>query len=605
MTELKNGKLGKIFSIDGPIVGIEGFTGHKIGDLVKIGHKRMMGEIIKIFGDKTIAQCYEFTDGLGILEPVENTGSPLIMELAPGLIGNVFDGMQKSLELLNLKTGPLIQPGIEIQSLSKEKKWHFKPKKKVGSKVSTGDIIGIVEENNSFLHKIMVPFGFQGTISSIVSEGDYSIEEEIYTINQNSQDKGNFKNNKSSFSMLQKWAIRKPRPYETRFFPDIPFIAGIRVLDLLFPISKGGTAVIPGGFGTGKTTTLHSIAKFSNVDVIIYVHCGERGIEMTEMLDQFPHIKDPRTGFPIMEKMVFIGQISNMAVSARETSIFSGLTIAEYFRDMGLHVALLIDSISRYVESLREISCRLEEMPAAGGYPAYMSTRIANLFERAGHVSLFGTPKRGGSITIVGTVSPPAGDFTEPVTKTVKRFVRAFWALDGKLAYSKHFPAMSWSESYSLYSDYLKKWWNKSSLNGWDDARIKVREILSQSDQLQNISLLIGKKNLPDIQQLIIFTADLIKQAFLLQNADYIIDRYSSPEKTLRLIELVLLFYEKSIDIMKQDIPLSTIRNLPIISEIMQIKNSIENNNIDQLDRVREELINQFHEITERYQDIL
>ncbi|MHA1730072.1 MAG: V-type ATP synthase subunit A [Promethearchaeota archaeon] len=585
---------GKIVTIDGPVIGIEGFIGHKIGDLVKIGHKMMTGEIIKILGKKTITQCFDYTDGLRINEPAENTGFPLSMELAPGLLNTIFDGIQRPLDEFIKKSGDFIQPGLEIPALSRTKKWHFEPIIKVGESVGSGDIIGSVKENEIFSHKIMVPFGTIGKITFICEEGTYDIEHKLYSI----QTENKIKN----FNMLQKWPIRNPRPYQSRIYPDSPLITGMRVIDLLFPVVKGGAVAIPGGFGTGKTVIQHNLAKWSDADIIVYIGCGERGNEMADVLEQFPNLVDPRTNRPIMERTVLIGNTSNMPVSAREASIFSGLTIAEYFRDMGLHVALLADSTSRWAEALRELSGRLEEMPAEGGYPAYLATRLANFYERAGYVITHGLPPRKGSITIVGAISPPSGDFSEPITKSTKRFIRAFWALDAKLAYSRHYPAILWTDSYSLYGDgdYLIKWWNKIE-KGWGDARSRVSEILSQSDQLQNVVQLIGKENIPRNQQLILLISDLIKQTYLIQSAFDEIDRYCSPKKSLKLIKNILLFYDRSIDAINHNIPLFEIRNLSILNKISSARMSIKNSEVDKIDEMREEIIDQFNELIGDY----
>lgn len=592
MKEDKTGKIGRISTIDGPIIGVLGLKKQKIGDIVRIGNKRMIGEVIKIIGDKTITQCYDFTDGLGVFEPVFNEGNPISMELGPGLLTSVFDGIQRSLIELN-KSSSYLEPGLEISSISKVKKWFFEPIRKCGENLLPGDVIGFVKESARINHKIMVPFGVQGTLSKISEKGDYTIEQEIYEISNDGE--------KKSFSMIQKWPIRSVRPIKKRLYPQEPLITGIRVLDLIYPIAKGGSAAIPGGFGTGKTVIQHNIAKWSDADIIVYVHCGERGIELTDILDEFEHLVDPKTGFPLLERTVFIGHTSNMPFSSRETSIFSGLTIAEYYRDMGYHVALLVDSLSRWVESLRELSARLEEMPAAGGFPAYMSTRLANFYERAGFTTSLGTPERNGSITLVGTVSPPAGDFSEPVTKSVKRFVRCFWALDSKMAFSRMFPAVNWNESYSLYGDYLENWWDENIEPGWGEARKAVSEILSQNEQLENIILLVGEDNLPRNQQLVRFNAKMIKNAFILQDSFNLTDRYSTPEKTLKFIKLILSFYERSLELVDANIPLSRIQNLPIFSKIMKIGNSNKNKDIAEFEQFQNELEDQFNQLIRDY----
>ncbi|MCP4761680.1 MAG: V-type ATP synthase subunit A [archaeon] len=583
MKEESKKSIGKIISIDGPVVGIAGLIGPKVGDIVKIGNKRLVGEVIKLIGKKAIAQCYDYTEGLKIYEPVENTNFPLSMELGPGLLNTIFDGIQRPLE----KIDSFIKSGLEILPLSREKKWNFKPLKKIGDQVSQGDIIGEVQETKTLIHKIMVPFGLKGKISSI-EEGGFTLEDEIYTIIDD--------NKKNSLTMLQKWSIRNSRPYRTHIYPDSPLVTGMRVVDLLYPVARGGSVAIPGGFGTGKTVTQHNLAKFADADIIVYIGCGERGNELADVLNQFPKLTDPRTKRPIMERTILIGNTSNMPVSAREASIFSGLTMAEYYRDMGYHVALLADSTSRWAEALREISGRLEEMPTEGGYPAYLATRLANFYERAGYIVPYGLPDRSGSITLVGAVSPPSGDFSEPVTKTTKRFIRAFWALDAKLAYSRHYPSISWVNSYSLYDEFLEKWWQNIG-TGWKESRNKTSEILSQSDELQNIVQLMGKENLPNDQQLILFVAELIKNSFLIQNAFDEVDRYCSPEKTLKLIKIILLLYENGQKMLRYKIPLFKITSLPIIEEINRAKSSVPNDKVLKLDEIEKELMNQFKEL--------
>lgn len=583
---------GIICSIDGPVIGIEGLKNQKIGDLVKIGNKRLVGEIIKIQGPITITQCFDYTDGLRIQEQVENTGFPLSMELAPGLLNSIFDGIQRPLDKLLVKFGSYITPGLEMLPLSREKNWHFIPLKKTGDKLKSGDIIGEVQETENTLHKIMVPLGSRGKLFSIAEEGNYNIEENIYTLEND--------NKKIPYAMLQRWPIRLPRSYRSRIYPDVPLITGMRVIDLLFPLVKGGTAAIPGGFGTGKTVIQHNLAKWCDADIIVYVGCGERGNEMADILEQFPELLDPRTGKPLMERTILIGNTSNMPVSAREASIFSGLTMAEYYRDMGYHVALLADSTSRWAEALRELSGRLEEMPAEGGYPAYLSTRLANFYERAGYVVPQGSPKRTGSITTVGAISPPSGDFSEPVTKATKRFIRVFWALDANLAYSRHYPAILWSDSYSLYSDYVEGWWNHID-EFWKETRIKVSDILLQNDQLKNIIQLVGRENLPREQQLVAHIAEMIKRAFLIQNAFDENDRFSSPEKTIRLIKIILQFYDKSLHAINNDVPLFEIMDLPVIVEINESRLTIANNEMEKFDLIGDKIDEDFNNLLQRH----
>ena len=584
---------GIVVSIDGPVIGIKGLKYQKIGDLVHIGNSKLLGEIIKIVSKRSIATCYEYTEGLRIGEPVLNTREPLSMELGPGLLNNIYDGIQRTLPKLREKYGDFIEIEQEAPALDRKKQWLFEPRAKEGDTVKTGDIIGIVQETNTIEHRIMVPIGVQGKLTKISRSSKFTVEDEVYRI----------KNGKTELKLglMQKWSIRDVRPYRKRIYPTKPLITGMRVIDVLFPVAKGGVVACPGGFGTGKTVIQHNLAKWANANIIVYVGCGERGNEMADVLEQFPNLIDPHTNLPVMERTVLIGNTSNMPVSAREASIFSGLTMAEYYRDMGYDVALLADSTTRWAEALRELSGRLEEMPAEGGYPAYLSTRLASFYERAGLVTPLGTPDRVGSITLVGAVSPPSGDFSEPVTKTTRRFVKAFWALDAKLAYSRHYPSISWTDSYSLYAEHLEEWWNTLG-KGWGRGRSEISEILARSDELQNIVQLVGKENLPAEQQLTLYVADMIKRVYLIQNAFDPVDRYSSPEKSLKLINLILDFYSRSKEIVNQGIPLFEVENLPIVTKISRARLSIKNEDIEQFDVLSKELEEETAAIVERYE---
>jgi len=586
---------GTIVSIDGPVIGIKGLKHQQIGDLVKIGDSELIGEIIKILENKTITTCFEYTEGLHIGEPVLNTKEPLSMELGPGLLNNIYDGIQRALPTLREKYGDFIQIRQEAAALDRKKQWLFEPLAKIGSKVSAGDIIGVVQETNTIKHQIMVPNGVHGQLIDIANTSKYTIIDDVYTIKTGRTE--------IKFTMMQKWPIREIRPYRQRFFPNKPLITGMRVIDVLFPVAKGGVVAVPGGFGTGKTVIQHNLAKWVDANIIVYVGCGERGNEMAEVLEQFPSLIDPHTNLPLMERTVLIGNTSDMPVSAREASIFSGLTIAEYYRDMGYHVALLADSTTRWAEALRELSGRLEEIPAEGGYPAYLSTRLASFYERAGLVYPLGSPDREGSITLVGAVSPPSGDFSEPVTKTTRRFVKAFWALDAKLAYSRHYPSISWTDSYSLYSEDLETWWNSLG-TGWAKSRTEIAEILAKSDELQNIVQLVGKENIPVDQQLTLFVADLVKNVFLIQNAYDPIDRYSSPEKSLKLINLILDYYIRSMDIVKRGIPLFEVENLPIVTNISRARLTIKNEDVRKFDDLKKDLESQCTSLIEHYETV-
>ncbi|TFG07588.1 MAG: V-type ATP synthase subunit A, partial [Promethearchaeota archaeon] len=515
---------GYISAIYGSLIEVRGLEYNiRLHDMIKIEKHNILGEVIQIYSDHIVVQCFENTTNLKLHEPIINLKEPLSMELAPGLLENIFDGIQRPLELAfnQSKGAGFLERGFELSSLSRTKKWHFVPRKNENDVVSQGDIIGVVQETPLIEHKIMVPPNHGGKITSLAKEGDYTIVDDIYKLEIDGKEK--------NFQMLQKWPITQNRPFKKRSNPDEPLITGIRVIDLLFPIAKGGTVAVPGGFGTGKTVIQQSLAKWCDADIIIFVGCGERGNEIADVLKEFAKITDPKSGRPLLERIVLIANTSNMPVSAREASIFSGVTIAEYYRDMGYDVALLADSTSRWAESLREISGLLEEMPAEEGYPAYLPSRLSSFYERAGKVTTIGNETlekdRFGSLSIIGSVSPPAGDFSEPVTAATKRFVQAFWALDANLAYSKHYPAINWLDSYSNYPEYVSDWWYERDIDwldvdiDWFECRNQFNDILSKENELKNITQLIGEENLPEDQQLTLFIAKLVKKGFLIQNA--------------------------------------------------------------------------------------
>jgi len=596
-----NQSRGYISTIVGSLIKIKGLERHiRLHDLIKVTKYNILGEVIQIYSDHIVAQCFESTVNLRINDEVISLNEPLSMELAPGLLGNVFDGIQRPLKkaFKAFKEGGL-QRGLEINPISRKKKWHFVPQRKLKEKVSSGDIIGTVQETALIEHKIMVPPNISGELSFIVEEGDYTIIDEIYRLKINNKEK--------SFSMLQKWPVTKSRPFKRRNMPQEPLITGIRVIDLLFPITKGGTIGVPGGFGTGKTVIQHSLAKWCDADVVLYVGCGERGNEIADVLNQFSELIDPQTGHPLLERIILIANTSNMPVSAREASIFSGVTIAEYFRDMGYDVAVLADSTSRWAESLREISGLLEEMPAEEGYPAYLSSRLSSFYERAGIVELLGTDLDGkeriGSLTIIGSVSPPAGDFSEPVTATTKNFVQGIWALDAGLAYSKHYPAINWLDSYSNYPEYISEWWYERDFDwveidiDWFDCRRQVNEILSKDNELKYITQLIGVENLPEDQQLIIFIAKLIKDGFLIQNAFDDIDSYTSITKLLGMIKLILLIYKESKELLKQGFYIDDIKELTVINTVLRINRSIRNEDFHKLESLKNKLLSEIEEL--------
>ncbi|MFX0057806.1 MAG: V-type ATP synthase subunit A [Candidatus Hodarchaeota archaeon] len=594
MESIENATYGYISEIFGSIIKIRGLENHvQLNDLIKIMGHNILGEVIQIYSDYIIAQCFEGTLKVKLNERVISLNEPLSMELAPGLLGNTFDGIQRPLKkiFMNNKSGWLNR-GVRFPSLSRTKKWHFIPLKHLNDKVSNGDVIGIVQETSLITHKIMIPPKQFGNLIFIAEEGDYTIDEEIYKLkNQDGE---------ASFTMMQKWPITKKRPYKKKIQPFEPLITGIRVIDLLFPIAKGGTTTIPGGFGTGKTVLQQSLAKWSDADIIIFIGCGEPGNEIANTLKQFSEIIDPRTNHPILERIILVANTSNMPVSAREASLFSGVTIAEYYRDMGYNVAVLADSTSRWAESLREISGLLGEMPAEEGYPSYLQSKLSSFYERAGIIETLGKDKLGnerkGSITIIGTISPPAGDFNEPVTAITKRVVQVFLALDPKLAYLKHYPAINWFNSYSNYPEYIEKWWNEqdiywSEINiNWMECREKVNEILSQEQDLMQVIQLIGERNLSEDQKLILLISNLIKNGFLIQSAYDSIDNYTNVKKLLGMIKIFLLIYKIGKDLLEQDVSIEKLLGKDFIADILKIRHTISNDNFKSLEHYKDQI---------------
>ncbi len=586
---------GYISAIYGSLIEIKGFESKvRVHDLIKISSHNIFGEILQIYSDHVVAQCFEGTNNIKLSEEVINTLEPLSMELSPGLLTHIFDGIQRPLELAfnDSKSNGFLERGFFLPPLSRTKKWHFIPQVKKNSDINHGDVIGTVQETPSIVHKIMAQPGTSGKLSYIVNEGDYTIVDTIYSIQSNGKLK--------DYSMLQKWPVTKSRPYMKRIIPSEPLITGLRVVDLLFPIVKGGTVAVPGGFGTGKTVIQQSLAKWCNADIIIFVGCGERGNEIADALKQFSELKDPRTGRSLLERIFIIANTSNMPVSAREASIFSGVTIGEYYREMGYDVAVLADSTSRWAESLREISGLLEEMPAEEGYPSYLASKLSSFYERAGVVQTFGKDLSGkekiGSLTIIASVSPPAGDFSEPVTATTKRFVQAFWALDANLAYSKHYPAINWLTSYSNYPEYISDWWFERDIDwaeidrDWYEIRNQVNEILSKENELKNITQLIGEENLPEDQRLILFIAKLIKDSFLMQNAFDEIDNFTGIKKLLGHIKLIILLFKEANELLKNDVIIEDLKDLDIIDKILRIGHTIPNNKFQKLTNLKEEM---------------
>ncbi|MBQ8685100.1 MAG: V-type ATP synthase subunit A [Clostridia bacterium] len=524
---------GKTVKISGPLIIAEGMADAKLYDVVRVSDKGLIGEIIELRGDKASIQVYEETSGLGPNEEVYSTGEPLSAELAPGLITGIFDGIQRPLTTLYFKYGERISRGVSVNNLDRERKWTFIPKVKVGDTVAEGDILGVVNETEIVEHRILVPVGFSGKVLSI-GEGEYTIEEPIAEINT--------AEGKKSVAMLRKWPVRKGRPYREKLSPDKPMVTGQRVIDTLFPIAKGGVAAVPGPFGSGKTVVQHQLAKWADADIIVYVGCGERGNEMTDVLNEFPELKDPKTGEPLMKRTVLIANTSDMPVAAREASIYTGITIAEYFRDMGYSVAIMADSTSRWAEALREMSGRLEEMPGDEGYPAYLSSRLAEFYERAGIVKLLGSEERVGSVTAIGAVSPPGGDLSEPVAQATLRIVKVFWGLSASLAYKRHFPAIDWLISYSLYADKMKDWYDEAVGAEFLQYRQFVMTILQEEAELDEIVRLVGMDALSSKDRLTMETAKIVREDYLHQNAFHEIDTFTSMQKQFLMLKLIYEF---------------------------------------------------------------
>ncbi len=529
--------MGKTVKISGPLIIAEGMSDCKMYDVVRVSDKGLIGEVIELRGDKASIQVYEETSGLGPGEEVVSTGEPLSVELAPGLLSGIFDGIQRPLTTLFFKYGSRISRGVTVNNLDREKKWHFSPRAKAGDEVCEGDVLGVVAETEIVEHRILVPNGMSGKIIS-VTEGDFTIEDTVAVIKTASGSK--------PVSMLRKWPVRKGRPYKQKLSPDKPMITGQRVIDTLFPVARGGVAAVPGPFGSGKTVVQHQLAKWADADIIVYVGCGERGNEMTDVLNEFPELIDPKSGEPIMKRTVLIANTSDMPVAAREASIYTGITIAEYFRDMGYNVAIMADSTSRWAEALREMSGRLEEMPGDEGYPAYLASRLAEFYERAGIVSILGAGQRTGSVTAIGAVSPPGGDMSEPVSQATLRIVKVFWGLSASLAYKRHFPAIDWLISYSLYADRLGGWYNENAGSDFTKYRQFVMTVLQEEAALDEIVRLVGMDALSSKDRLTMETAKIIREDYLHQNAFDDVDTYTSLKKQLLMLKLIYEFHTRA-----------------------------------------------------------
>jgi V/A-type H+-transporting ATPase subunit A len=579
---------GKIVWVSGPAVRADGMSSVKMYETVEVGESKLIGEVIRLTGDVAFIQVYESTSGLKPGELVVGTGQPLSVLLGPGIIGRIYDGIQRPLDDIAEKSGAFIGRGITTSPVDMKKKFKFNPTVKKDDTIFGGSILGTVEETPLLTHKILVPPNYaEATITEIVKEGDYDLEDVIAQAKSKSADKIELK-------MYHKWPVRKPRPYAERYDPTVPLVTGQRIIDTYFPIAKGGTGGIPGGFGTGKTVTLHQIAKWADSQVVVYIGCGERGNEMTEVLVEFPHLIDPRSQRPLMERTVLVANTSNMPVAAREASIYTGVTIAEYYRDMGYDVVLVADSTSRWAEALREMSGRLEEMPAEEGYPSYLASRLAEFYERAGRIRALGSPDRSGSVTIVGAVSPSGADFTEPVTTHTIRFIKTFWALDTRLAYSRHYPSINWMQSYSGYLEDISKWWKENVSPDWYDLRAESYHILQREDTLKEIVRLLGPEALPDEEKLVMEVARMLKIGILQQNSFDKVDTYCSPVKQLKLVRLMVKFYKDAQKALKEGKTLADIRALPIITTLLKAKFEVTDEQISKLDEIDKQLSDSF-----------
>jgi len=578
---MNNRIIGRVKRVNGPVIEVMGITDAEMFELVRVGEENLIGELIKLETDNAVVQVYEDTTGIAPFDPVYGEGMQLSVELGPGMVGTIYDGIQRPLEAIREKSGIYIKRGITVPSLSREKKWHFVPSVKEGEHISGGMVLGTVRETENLLHKILVSPMDKGVLESVVPEGDYTVEDVIAVLKTDGSQK-------KDLFLMHRWPIRVQRPTRRRLALDVPLITGQRVIDTLFPVAKGGTVSIPGGFGTGKTMTQQAVAKWCDADIIVYIGCGERGNEITDVLTEFPKLIDPRTGRSLMERTILIANTSNMPVSAREASIYTGITMAEYFRDQGYHVAVMADSTSRWAEALRELSGRMEEMPAEEGFPAYLPTKIAEFYERAGSMeSLNGDC---GSVTIIGAVSPPGGDFSEPVTQHTKRFIRCFWALDRNLANARHYPAISWLDSYSEYLNDLLSWWDQQVGPEWLADRTEIMELLHKEVRLQQVVKLVGPDALPDTQRFILEVCTLFKNAFLQQNAYDKIDTYSTIQKQAKMLHIIVTYWKRGSEAIKNGAILVKLRKIKAYQDIVKMKFSIPNDDLSGLDKIEARL---------------
>lgn len=581
-------KTGKIIKVSGPLVVAEGMDEANVYDVVKVGEKGLIGEIIEMRGDKASIQVYEETSGIGPGDPVITTGEPLSVELGPGLIESMFDGIQRPLDaFMKAANSAFLSKGVEVKSLNREKKWPFVPTAKVGDKVSAGDVIGTVQETAVVLHRIMVPFGVEGTIKEIKA-GDFNVEEVIAVVETEKGDK--------NLTLMQKWPVRKGRPYARKLNPVEPMTTGQRVIDTFFPVAKGGAAAVPGPFGAGKTVVQHQVAKWGDTEIVVYVGCGERGNEMTDVLNEFPELKDPKTGESLMKRTVLIANTSNMPVAAREASIYTGVTIAEYFRDIGYSVSIMADSTSRWAEALREMSGRLEEMPGDEGYPAYLGSRLADYYERAGKVVALGKDGREGAVTAIGAVSPPGGDISEPVTQSTLRIVKVFWGLDAQLAYKRHFPSINWLTSYSLYLEKMGEWMDAHVADDWSALRTEAMALLQEEANLEEIVRLVGMDALSEGDRLKLEVAKSIREDYLQQNAFHENDTYTSLNKQYKMLNLILSFKHEAEKALEAGVYLDKVLKLPVRDRIARSK-YISEEEISKMDDILVELKSEMNKL--------
>jgi V/A-type H+-transporting ATPase subunit A len=563
-------------------------AGAGLYDVVEVGRQGLIGEIVRLEGDEALVQVYEENTGMQVGEEARTLGRPLSVSLGPGLIGRIYDGIQRPLEELRAECGDWLQPGVKGQALDPQARWAFEPAAAAPASIGKGQAFGSVKETALVTHKLMVPPDAEGqALAWVAPAGEYRAEEPVARMDSGQE-----------LSMIRQWPVRRARPFKSKLGMQEPLITGLRAVDVLFPISKGGTAAVPGGFGTGKTMTQHAIAKYCDADIIVYIGCGERGNEMTDVLNEFPKLIDPKTGRSLMERTILIANTSNMPVAAREVSIYTGVTLAEYYRDMGYDVAIMADSTSRWAEALRELSGRMEEMPAEEGFPAYLPTRLAEFYERGGRVETLAGER--GSISIIGAVSPPGGDFSEPVTQHTRRFIRCFWALDRELANSRHYPAISWIDSYSEYAQELRPWWDALD-PAWARAREQAMELLKKDQRLEQIVKLIGPDSLPDDQRLVLLSAEMVKSGFLQQNSFDPVDCYSSPRKQIMILELILEFHRRGLELIKRGAPLTKISSLPVRERILRLKSAVTNEDVEGMDAVRREMAAAFDELGRAY----